>query len=90
MKSKAAQPAHRGSGTQVPTSLLSPKLSQPTAHLPGMEAFGLDSTQKCGVLMLDPRVECVDRSPSKKQNSERELGFREQRHGEECCGLAVR
>lgn len=22
--------------------------------------------------MLDPRVECVDRSPSKKQNSERE------------------
>lgn len=71
MKSKTAQPAHRGSSTQIPTSLLSPKLSQPTAHLPGMEAFGLDSTQKCGVLMLDPRVECVDRSPSKKQNSER-------------------
>lgn len=29
LKAKAAQPAHRGSGTQIPTSLLSPKLSQP-------------------------------------------------------------
>lgn len=43
MKSKVTQLVHRGSGTQIPTSVLSPKLSQPNADLTGVEAFRLDS-----------------------------------------------
>lgn len=43
MTSKAARLAPGGSSAQIPTSLLSPKLAQPEADLPGTEAFGLDS-----------------------------------------------